>query len=437
MPQPSSPVTTTSSPAPARSTPTGRRAVVRRPAARLASGGLVRRRSPPSSGSVAARTSSTLTPGAVSRRTRPSGSTSMTARSVMIRWMQRSPVSGSEHSRTILWPPPLATCSIITMVRLAPWTRSIAPPMPLTILPGIIQLARSPLSRDLHRAEDRDVDVAAADHRERRRRVEVRRPRQDRHGLLAGVDEVGVDRVLGRVGADAEHAVLGVQDDVDAVRDVVGHQGRQADAEVDVLAVGELGGDARRQLVAGEASGCSASPSPARGGTGPLLDALLGARARARRAARRSPGCGRAPGRARPARRSSSTSAIVIRPAAAQSGLKFCARSSRRRGCRGGRRSGRAPARSRRRWRAPGRTGAVELAHLLRLGGQRDAALRRRSAAAARRSATCVPTPAGVKNAGMPAPPARSRSASVPCGTSSTSSSPPRNCRSNSLFSPT
>ena len=33
-----------------------------------------------------------------------------------------------------------------TMTRLAPWTRSIAPPMPLTILPGTIQLARSPLT---------------------------------------------------------------------------------------------------------------------------------------------------------------------------------------------------------------------------------------------------------------------------------------------------
>ena len=37
----------------------------------------------------------------------------------------------------------------------------------------------------------------------------------------------------------------------------------------------------------------------------------------------------------------------------------------------------------------------------------------------------------------MPEPPARSRSASVPCGVSSTSSSPDRYCRSNSLFSPT
>ncbi len=38
----------------------------------------------------------------------------------------------------------MATCSISTITRLAPCTRSIAPPMPLTILPGIIQLAMSP-----------------------------------------------------------------------------------------------------------------------------------------------------------------------------------------------------------------------------------------------------------------------------------------------------
>jgi 3-oxoacid CoA-transferase subunit B len=38
----------------------------------------------------------------------------------------------------------LAECSITTTTRLTPATRSIAPPMPFTILPGIIQLARSP-----------------------------------------------------------------------------------------------------------------------------------------------------------------------------------------------------------------------------------------------------------------------------------------------------
>ena len=83
---------------------------------------------------------------------------------------------------------------------------------------------------------------------------------------------------------------------------------------------------------------------------------------------------------------------------------------------------------------------------------------------------TRVPKEVGVKNAGIPAPPARIRSARVPwavysnggcayqntiaalflaaaslvvyiffltCGVSSTSNSPERNCRSNSAFSPT
>ena len=52
-------------------------------------------------------------------------------------------------------------------------------------------------------------------------------------------------------------------------------------------------------------------------------------------------------------------------------------------------------------------------------------------------SATTVPTPVLVKKAGMPAPPARIRSASVPCGVSSSARSPDRYCSSNSLFSPT
>ncbi|CAB4833519.1 unannotated protein [freshwater metagenome] len=98
-----------------------------------------------SSGPVAARTSSTLTPGAVSTSTRPPGATSITAISVIIRFTTFLPVSGREHSSTILWVPSRATCSIMTMTKRAPCTRSIAPPMPLTILPGIIQLARSPV----------------------------------------------------------------------------------------------------------------------------------------------------------------------------------------------------------------------------------------------------------------------------------------------------
>jgi hypothetical protein len=62
----------------------------------------------------------------------------------MIRWTTRRPVYGREHSSTILYEPSLATCSIKTMTLPAPWTRSMAPPMPLINLPGTIQFAMSP-----------------------------------------------------------------------------------------------------------------------------------------------------------------------------------------------------------------------------------------------------------------------------------------------------
>ena len=52
-------------------------------------------------------------------------------------------------------------------------------------------------------------------------------------------------------------------------------------------------------------------------------------------------------------------------------------------------------------------------------------------------AATSVPTPAGVKIAGIPYPAAIHLVASVPCGISSTSNSPLSNCLSNSAFSPT
>src|SRR5690606_28294629 len=99
-----------------------------------------------SAGSVASMTSCTLTPGAVSTSTSPSGVTSMTARSVMMRSTTPLPVSGREHSSTIFAEPSLATCSMRMMTRPAPCTRSMAPPGPLTIFPGIIQFARSPFT---------------------------------------------------------------------------------------------------------------------------------------------------------------------------------------------------------------------------------------------------------------------------------------------------
>ena len=111
--------------------------------------------------------------------------------------------------------------------------------------------------RHLHRTEDRQVDMAAADHREAVGRGEVAGGRQLRDSLLAGVDQVRIFIALEGEGAHAEHAVLALQLHVDAVRDEVRHQRRNADAELDVVAVAQLLGGAGGHLFAGPSHVCS------------------------------------------------------------------------------------------------------------------------------------------------------------------------------------
>ena len=110
---------------------------------------------------------------------------------------------------------------------------------------------------DFHRTQHGQVDMAAADHGEAGRAVEIGRMRQLADRLLAGIDQVGIDLVVIREGADAQHPVLGLQGDVHAFGDMVGHQRRDADAEVDVEAVLQLLRGARRHLVARPALGQS------------------------------------------------------------------------------------------------------------------------------------------------------------------------------------
>ena len=61
---------------------------------------------------------------------------------------------------------------------------------------------------------------------------------------LPGVDEVGVDLAFGGIRPHAEDAVLGLEDDVHALRDEVRDEGRHADPEVHVHPVAELLGRA-------------------------------------------------------------------------------------------------------------------------------------------------------------------------------------------------
>ena len=85
--------------------------------------------------------------------------------------------------------------------------------------------------------------MAAADHQKRVGVVDIAAAGDEGDRLLAGVDQVGVGLVGAGRRADAQNAVLAVQDDLAIAGNEVGDQGRQADPEIDIGAVREvLGG---------------------------------------------------------------------------------------------------------------------------------------------------------------------------------------------------
>ena len=105
---------------------------------------------------------------------------------------------------------------------------------------------------DLHGSEDGEVDVAAADHGEGVGGGEGGGSGDEGDGFFAGVDEVGVDFGVEGERAHAEEAVFGLQGDGHAGGDVVGDEGGDAYAEIDVVAVLQFLGGTGGELVAGQ-----------------------------------------------------------------------------------------------------------------------------------------------------------------------------------------
>src|SRR5580704_1996385 len=94
--------------------------------------------------------------------------------------------------------------------------------------------------------------MTAADHQESVGMMKERAAGDQRGQSLARIDEVRIDLVRCRLRPHAEQAVLAVEHDLAAGRDVVGHHGRQPDAEVDVPAVVDVLGGAPSHLRTGK-----------------------------------------------------------------------------------------------------------------------------------------------------------------------------------------
>ncbi len=93
---------------------------------------------------------------------------------------------------------------------------------------------------DLQPAEHGDIDMAAADQRERHRAVEGRRSRQCADRPAAGVGQKRMRHALLGDRSGADQAVLRLEKHVEARRHVVRDQGRDADAEIDQVSRAKL-----------------------------------------------------------------------------------------------------------------------------------------------------------------------------------------------------
>lgn len=87
------------------------------------------------------------------------------------------------------------------------------------------------------------MEVPAANEREAGEGVEDGRTGDGCYVAATGVDELSVLFAGARLGAHAEDSVLALDEDGLSFRDIVGHESGDADPEVDVVAVFELGGD--------------------------------------------------------------------------------------------------------------------------------------------------------------------------------------------------
>src|SRR5208282_1866837 len=103
---------------------------------------------------------------------------------------------------------------------------------------------------DFHGAEHAEIDVAATNHGEGVGAGEIGGAGDFADRLFAGVDQVGIFGAFEGIRANAEHAVLALQDDIHASGNVVGNQRGHADAEVDVEPILQFAGDALDDAVA-------------------------------------------------------------------------------------------------------------------------------------------------------------------------------------------
>ena len=89
----------------------------------------------------------------------------------------------------------------------------------------------------LERAKNGPIQVTAANHSKRGGRIKGGPTRIQRYGLFAGVDQVVIHLLIGGIRPHTENAVLRMETNSTLGFQVIGHQSRDTDTQVDIAVV--------------------------------------------------------------------------------------------------------------------------------------------------------------------------------------------------------
>jgi hypothetical protein len=96
---------------------------------------------------------------------------------------------------------------------------------------GQINMAAENLTQSKWPGHRRDLDLPS-DHRKAVVASEIRRPRNHRHSFFPGVDEVRIYILRGGEGPEPQNAILGLEEDLHVVGNVIGGEHRHPDSQI-------------------------------------------------------------------------------------------------------------------------------------------------------------------------------------------------------------
>ena len=114
------------------------------------------------------------------------------------------------------------------------------PAHPLHHLPRNHPIRQIPCRIHFHRPQHAQIHMPAANHGERIRAGEVRRPRQLRHRLFPRINQIRVLSPCHRIRPNPQHPILALQNHIHPRRHIIRHQGWHPNPQIHIEPIAQF-----------------------------------------------------------------------------------------------------------------------------------------------------------------------------------------------------